>query len=216
VTAAASLYPFLGAEPVDAEALLADAMRSSAEKIAEATGLRARCIETYAEALTRCAAALADAFRAGGVLYTFGNGGSATDAHALARALTAPNRCGPQLPAVCLATEPAVLTALANDVGIDVVFTRQLAAHGRRGDVAVGLSTSGNSANVLAGLETARSLGMRTVGFAGNDGGQMAESNLIDDFFLVPSASVHRIQETQTTLYHLLCLLTRERVGEVS
>ena len=105
-----------------------------------------------------------------------------------------------------------MVTALSNDVGFEVVFARQLAAFARPGDVAVGLSTSGGSANVLAAFAEARRLGLVTVGFAGYDGGRMAEAaaaGAIDHLFVVPSASVHRIQEAQTTTYHVLWELTQ-------
>jgi D-sedoheptulose 7-phosphate isomerase len=113
------------------------------------------------------------------------------------------------LPAVALTTDVAVVTALSNDVGFEVVFARQLAAFARPGDVAVGLSTSGGSANVLQGFAEARRRGLVTVGFAGYDGGRMAAAGTIDHLFVVPSSSVHRIQEAQTTTYHVLWELTQ-------
>ncbi|GAB3874384.1 hypothetical protein GCM10029964_016260 [Kibdelosporangium lantanae] len=102
----------------------------------------------------------------------------------------------------------AVITALCNDIGFEVVFARQIAAFGRSHDIAVGLSTSGNSVNLLRAFDEANRLGMLTVGIAGYDGGKMAELDSIDYLFVVPSPSVHRIQEAQTTLYHLLWELT--------
>jgi D-sedoheptulose 7-phosphate isomerase len=101
-----------------------------------------------------------------------------------------------------------VLTALCNDIGVEVVFARQLAAFGHQQDIAVGLSTSGNSENLLRALEEAARRGMLTVGIAGYDGGKMAELDALDYLFVAPSASVHRIQEAQTTVYHLLWELT--------
>jgi D-sedoheptulose 7-phosphate isomerase len=103
-----------------------------------------------------------------------------------------------------LTNDIAVVTALSNDIGFDVVFARQLGAFGRSGDIAVGLSTSGNSANVLRAFDEAARKGLLTVGIAGYDGGKMAELDTIDYLFVVPSPSVHRIQEAQTTLYHAL------------
>ncbi|BCB77727.1 SIS domain-containing protein [Phytohabitans flavus] len=102
-----------------------------------------------------------------------------------------------------------MLTALSNDVGYDVVFARQLAAFARAGDIAVGLSTSGGSTNVLRAFEEASRRGVLTVGLAGGGGGRMAESDAVDFLFAVPSASVHRVQEGQTTLYHVLWELTQ-------
>jgi D-sedoheptulose 7-phosphate isomerase len=102
-----------------------------------------------------------------------------------------------------------VVTALSNDVGFEVVFARQVAAWGRPGDIALGLSTSGGSANVLAAFAEAHRRGLLTVGLAGYDGGKMAEADTIDHLFVIPSASVHRIQEAQTSLYHVLWELTQ-------
>src|SRR5262249_22517567 len=151
-----------------------------------------------------CARALAAAFRAGGTLFTFGNGGSSTDAQDLAQLFLHPPQAARPLPAISLTHDVAVLTALSNDVGFDVVLARQLAAFGRAGDIAVGLSTSGGSANVLRAFEEAARRGMVTVGLAGYDGGPMASSDAVEHLFVVPSASVHRVQEAQTTVYHVL------------
>jgi D-sedoheptulose 7-phosphate isomerase len=112
------------------------------------------------------------------------------------------------LPAFGLTNDIAVVTALSNDIGFDVVFARQIGAFGRPGDIAVGLSTSGNSANLVRAFDEAARRGLVTVGIAGYDGGKMAELDSIDHLFVVPSPSVHRIQEAQTTLYHALWELT--------
>ena len=112
------------------------------------------------------------------------------------------------MPAFGLTNDIAVVTALSNDIGFDVVFARQIGAFGRPGDIAVGLSTSGNSANLMRAFDEAARRGMVTVGIAGYDGGKMAELDSIDHLFVVPSPSVHRIQEAQTTLYHALWELT--------
>jgi D-sedoheptulose 7-phosphate isomerase len=143
-------------------------------------------------------------------LYAFGNGGSSTDAEDLSHLFLHPPPGGQPLPAISLTQDVAVLTALSNDVGYDVVFARQLAAFARAGDVAVGLSTSGGSTNVLHAFEEATRRDMVTVGLAGGGGGRMAESDGIDFLFVVPSASVHRVQEGQTTLYHVLWELTQQ------
>jgi D-sedoheptulose 7-phosphate isomerase len=167
-------------------------------------------LDDLGPALTACAHALAAAFRAGGTLFTFGNGGSSTDA----RSVTQLYSSGSALPALCLTGDAALLTALANDVDFDVVFARQLAALGRPGDIALALSTSGGSANVLRGLEQARRTGLVTVGFAGSGGGRMAEENLADHLFVIPSSSVHRVQEAQTTAYHVLWQLTQQALDQ--
>ncbi|WP_250573758.1 SIS domain-containing protein [Nonomuraea sediminis] len=199
------LYPFLngGAGPA-----LEDVGRSTAEKAAEIVRLRARVAEESARALVACAEEMAARFAAGGRLFTFGNGGSSTDAQEVATVFLHPHR-GVPVPALCLTGDSAVLTALSNDVGFDVVFARQLAALGRPGDVALGLSTSGGSANVVQAFETAARQGMLTVGLAGDKGGRLAELDVLDHLFVIPSSSVHRIQEAQTTVYHVLWELTQ-------
>lgn len=202
------LYPFLYAEETDSESILAHVRRSTAEKAAEIVALRARLAEELGGALEAAAAAMAARFTAGGRLFTFGNGGSATDAADVAALFLGPPR-GRALPALALASPVAVLTALANDVGFEVVFARQLGALAGPADIAFGVSTSGGSENVLRAFEEARRRRLLTVGLAGYDGGRMAESGLVDHLFVIPSASVHRIQEAQTTAYHVLWSLVQ-------
>ncbi|NMO91325.1 SIS domain-containing protein [Actinomycetospora sp. TBRC 11914] len=207
-----SLYPFLYPGSVDAgsgERVLAEVTTSTREKVAEIEAVRSRVAAEHAEGIARCARDVAASFAAGGRLVAFGNGGSSTDAQAVAACFTAPGAPGPALPAVALTADVAVLTALSNDVSFEVVFARPIAATGRPGDVAVALSTSGGSRNVLAGLAAARRVGMTTVGLAGGDGGAMAEPGTVDHLFVMPSSSVHRIQEAQTTVYQVLAELVR-------
>jgi len=208
-----SLYPFLYSGRSDLPAVLEAVRSSTAEKAAEIVDLRQRMAVAYAERLPACAAALARSFAAGGRLFTFGNGGSSTDAQAVAQLFLDPGPGIRPLPAIALTTDVAVVTALANDVGFEVVFARQLAAFARPGDIAVGLSTSGGSANVLRAFEQASQCGMVTVGFAGYDGGRMATADTIEHLFVIPSSSVHRIQEAQTTTYHVLWELTQQALG---
>ncbi len=210
-----SLYPFLYAGTSDLAPVLAAVRRSTVEKATEIVALRETMAQRYAGQLAGCAHALAVAFAGGGRLFTFGNGGSSTDAQAVAQLFLDPEPGTRALPAVALTGDVAVLTALANDVGFEVVFARQLAAFGRRGDIAVGLSTSGGSANVLRGFEEASRRGMVTVGFAGYDGGRMAAAGTIEHLFVVPSSSVHRIQEVQTTTYHVLWELTQHALADL-
>jgi D-sedoheptulose 7-phosphate isomerase len=203
----AALYPFLEPARGDPAAVLADVTRSTVEKVEEIGRLRAAVAEAEAERLAACATAMAERFASGGRLHTFGNGGSSTDATALATLFVAPGPGHRPLPAVSLTDDVATLTALANDVGFEVVFARSLAAAARPGDIALGLSTSGGSANVLRGFAAARERGLLTIGLAGYAGGPMAEAAArgeIDHLFVMPSASVHRIQEAQTTTYHVL------------
>jgi D-sedoheptulose 7-phosphate isomerase len=208
-----SLYPFLYAGTTDPAAVLAQVQASTVAKIAEIAELRRTVAERDAGRLAECAAEAAGRFAAGGRLFAFGNGGSATDAAQLATLFLHPGRGDtgrdwPPLPALGLASDTSVLTALANDVGVEVVFARQLAAFGTKHDIAVGLSTSGNSANLVRAFDEAARRGMLTIGLAGYEGGTMAELDSIDYLFVAPSTSVHRIQEAQTTIYHVLWELT--------
>jgi D-sedoheptulose 7-phosphate isomerase len=208
-----SLYPFLYAGTTDTSAVLEQVRASTVAKIAEIGELRQTVARRDAGRLTECATAAAARFAAGGRLFAFGNGGSATDAQQLATLFLNPGGDGaggnwPPLPAFGLANDTSVLTALANDVGVEVVFARQLAAFGTRHDIAVGLSTSGNSANLVRAFDEAARRGMLTIGLAGYEGGRMAELDSIDYLFVAPSSSVHRIQEAQTTIYHVLWELT--------
>jgi D-sedoheptulose 7-phosphate isomerase len=203
-----SLYPFLYARDSDVDAVLTEASRSTVDKARESLALRQSVLESDGDRIAECADRMARAFAGGGRLFAFGNGGSATDAAALAGLFLDPGPGLPALPAYALAGDVAVVTALSNDIGFDVVFARQLAAFGRAGDVAVGLSTSGNSANLLPAFDEAYRRGMLTVGLSGYSGGRMAELDSIDYHFVVPSASVHRIQESQTTVYQVLWELT--------
>jgi D-sedoheptulose 7-phosphate isomerase len=203
------LYPFLYSGAADLEPVMADVRRSTVEKAEEIVALRGRVLAMDGPRLEACAARMAAAFRAGGRLFTFGNGGSSTDAQDVAALFLNPGGDARPLPALALTTDAAVMTALSNDVGFDVVFARQLGAFGRAGDIALGLSTSGNSPNLIRAFEEATRRGMLTVGLAGRTGGRMAEIDGLDHLFTAPSSSVHRIQEAQTTVYHALWELTQ-------
>jgi D-sedoheptulose 7-phosphate isomerase len=203
-----SLYPFLYSEKSDVDMVIEQVRRSTADKAREIIALRAEVMTRDADRLVSCAARMAERFAQGGRLLAFGNGGSSTDAQDLASLFLSPAGDARPLPAFGLTNDIAVITALCNDIGFDVVFARQIAAFGRSADIAVGLSTSGNSTNLLRAFDEASRRGMFTVGIAGYDGGKMAELDSIDYLFVVPSPSVHRIQEAQTTLYHALWELT--------
>jgi len=190
------LYPFLERDERGTDALLDDLAASAKAKAAASDALRVDTLAALAPELDAAAAAMVDRFEAGGRLLAFGNGGSATDAAALVALLTRPPS-GRALPALSLAADPAVLTALANDVGFEVVFARQLVAAAGPRDIALGLSTSGSSTNLLRAFAEAARLGLLTVGLAGYDGGTMAASGTIDHCLVVRSDSVHRIQEAQ-------------------
>lgn len=198
------LYPFLYGGGTAARPVLDAVAESVRQKVAEIVELRRSVGQTQAAALATCAQRLAESFAAGGTLLAFGNGGSSTDAQDVVHTFVDPPPPAQPLPALGLTNDVAVVTALSNDVSFDVVFSRQVRAFGRQGDIAMALSTSGGSQNVLAGLEEAAKSGMVTVGLAGYGGGRMAELAAVQHMFAVPSSSVHRVQEVQTTLYHVL------------
>ena len=209
-----SLYPFLYAGGGNLDAVMAEVRASTVAKTAEIAALRREVCARDAARLRACAGDMAGRLAAGGRLLTFGNGGSSTDAQEMATLFLHPGDGRRALPSFCLSNDTAVVTALCNDIGVDVVFSRQIAAFGRPADIAVALSTSGNSENLLRGLAEAGRRGMLTVGIAGYEGGKMAEIEGLDYLFVAPSASVHRIQEAQTTIYHVLWELTLAALGE--
>jgi D-sedoheptulose 7-phosphate isomerase len=211
-----SLYPFLYSGTTDLAAVLDEVRRSTVAKTEEITELRRVIAERDAARLGDCARDVAARFAAGGRLLAFGNGGSATDAQQLATLFMNPGGDARPLPALGLANDTSVITALCNDIGVDVVFARQIGAFGRRTDIAIGLSTSGNSDNLLRAFDEASRRGMLTIGIAGYEGGKMAELDSIDYLFVAPSSSVHRIQEAQTTVYQVLWELTLAELGRAS
>jgi D-sedoheptulose 7-phosphate isomerase len=182
-------------------------------KARESAATKLQFFEENAAAIERCVRALAERFAAGGRLLVMGNGGSACDAEHLAVEFQHPivekRRA---LPAVALTHDPAFITAVGNDTDFARVFVDQLELWARPGDIALGLSSSGSSANVNRALKRARQLGLVTIGFSGRDGGQMAD--LCDFCFTVRSWSIHRIQETHTTLLHVLWDQLHVALGE--
>ena len=206
------LYPFIDAEEDDASALLADLAASAQAKASESLALRRTTVESNADLLAAAAAELARRFAAGGRMFTFGNGGSCTDCTTLAGLFARPP-LGTPLPAWSLTADQAILTALGNDVGFELVFARQLIARARDGDIAIAMSTSGNSPNLLTALAEARKRGLYTIGFAGYDGGAFVNNPNVDACFVVRSQSVHRIQESQALLGYQLWLAVHESLG---
>jgi D-sedoheptulose 7-phosphate isomerase len=203
--ASSFLYPFLAEREHDLDAVLADVRDSVLMKADEIDALRAQTLGEGVEPLREAAAAARAAFAAGGKLLVLGNGGSATDAMDLVADLVAPPaRNGwPARPALDLTADAAILTALANDIGTDAVFSRQVIAYGDAGDALVAFSTSGNSLSVLAALEEARSRGLRTIAFVGYDGGRIAADGLADQIVVTRSQHIPRIQEAQASAYHV-------------
>lgn len=163
----------------------------------------------HADRIALVAALMVTAFREGRKVLLFGNGGSATDAaHIAAEFVGRYKRERKPLPAIALATDIAAITCIANDYGFDELFARQVRAHGQKGDIAIGISTSGNSLNVLKGIEAARECGIITIAWTGGTGGKLA--GLVDHPFVVPSTVTARIQESHITLGHVLCELVEE------
>jgi D-sedoheptulose 7-phosphate isomerase len=209
------LYPFIDAQEDDPKSLLADLAASAQAKAAESLWLRRSTLEANTELIGRAATEMARRFSSGGRLFTFGNGGSCTDCTTLARLFAQPPTGTPakSLPAWSLTADQAIMTALGNDVGFELVFARQLIARGKAGDIAIAMSTSGSSPNLMAALTEARHRGMYTVGFAGYDGGAFAKSADVDACFVVRSQSVHRIQESQALLGYQLWLAVHEQTA---
>jgi len=197
--ASAFLYPFLAAPAESVDAVVEDVRRSVLMKSAEAGDLRTQTLEEGRDELLAAAAALRRSFDAGGTLLAFGNGGSATDAEDVVADFRAVSRR-----ALNLSADPSILTALANDIGPDVVFQRQVIAYGREGDVALALSTSGHSENVIAALAEARRRGLATIAMVGYDGGRVARERLADHVVVSRSEHIPRIQEAQASAYHVL------------
>jgi D-sedoheptulose 7-phosphate isomerase len=208
--AASFLYPFLSDAEDDLGAVLADVAGSAALKAGEVCDLRAATLatgetgEAGRAALLAAAGELRRSLDGGGRLLALGNGGSATDATDVVADFASAPRGRRAWPALDLTADPAILTAIANDIGVEAIFARQIIAHGRAGDVLLVLSTSGNSASALDALVQARRQGLRTIALVGYDGGQVASRSLADHVIVSPSQHIPRIQEAQATVYHLL------------
>lgn len=202
-------YPFLfeGGQ-ARIEDVLSQVKYSTLEKCREVIELRRATVASYYKEIVAAGQAMAKAFVEGATLFAFGNGGSATDAQDLVADLMDPPFAGwKPFPALALTNDTSVISAVANDVGFDNIFTRQIIAFGKPGDIAFGFSTSGNSKNVLVAFEQAKKQGMLTIGLAGYDGGKMAHaaSAVAADYCIVtPSDHIPRIQEGQATVYHAL------------
>jgi D-sedoheptulose 7-phosphate isomerase len=204
--ASSFLYPFLGQAETDLDAVLADVAASARAKAADAAALRARTLDEGAPALAAAARETRARLDAGGKVLALGNGGSATDAmDAVADLRAPPPSSGWRARrALDLTEDSAILTAVANDVGAEAMFARQVIALGEPGDVLLTFSTSGGSANVLAALAEARRRGLATIALVGYDGGRIAAEGLADHVIVSPSEHIPRIQEAQATAWHAL------------
>ena len=191
----------------------ADLRAAVMRKCRESMATKEQFFAENADRIGGCCTAMAKAFDAGGRLFVMGNGGSSCDAaHVSVEFMHPIIEKRPALPALALNTDTAMLTAVGNDQDFALAFVQQLRMLGRKGDMALGISTSGKSANINRALQAAREMGLLTVGFSGRDGGRMPE--YCDHCFTVPSFSIHRIQETHETLLHVLCDLIHVIRGE--
>ncbi len=210
-----ALYPFLsGRQKDDAsqnEALLESVRRKARHSI----DVKQAFFETSAEKLISMARAIAAVYQSGNRMFSMGNGGSSCDASHFAVEFQHPVTAGrPSLPAINLALDTAMMTAVANDIGVRHLFTRQVEAHGSPGDGLIGFSTSGNSENLMAAFEKARHIGMTTFGLAGGTGGEMVSSGLLDHCLVVETDSIHRVQEVHVACYHILWDLTHTLLAD--
>jgi D-sedoheptulose 7-phosphate isomerase len=197
--ASSFLYPFLDERESDLDAVLEDVRRSVLMKADEVGALREQTLTDNESVLVDAAAALHASFERGGKLLALGNGGSATDAMDVVADFHAGGR-----PAIDLTEDPGILTAIANDIGVEAIFSRQVIAYGARGDALLALSTSGNSANVIHALAEAQRRGLVTIAMVGYDGGRIASEELADHVVVTRSEHIPRIQEAQASAYHAL------------
>lgn len=198
------LYPFLGREKQPTGDVIAEVANSIQMKVADDTKLRAQVARDQAEQIGNSVSAISERIRRGGKLIIFGNGGSATDANDFAIDCISPPAGWKPIPAVSLALEPANITAIANDVGAEVIFLRQMIAQAQPDDVAVAISTSGGSRNIIMALEEARKRNLLTVALLGYDGGEIKRRGLADFPLVVRSDYIPRIQEIQASVYHVM------------
>lgn len=198
------LYPFLGQQKQETQPIQEQVAESIRIKVAEDARLREQVVKEQSENMANAALAIVEKIGRGGKLILFGNGGSATDANDWAIDSVSPPPGYAPVPAISLSFEPANITALANDVGSEVIFLRQLIAHAKPADVVVAFSTSGSSKNVIVALEEARKRGLRTIALLGYDGGEIVRRGLADHALVVRSDYIPRIQEVQASMYHTI------------
>ena len=198
------LYPFLGKQKQETKDVAAEVAASIDLKVRNDSELREQAAREQSELIGEATSVIRERLQRGGKLILFGNGGSATDANDFALDCVMPPAGYAPIPAISLSMEPANLSAIANDVGQELIFVRQLIAHAQPNDVAVGISTSGGSANILLALEEARKRNLLTVALLGYDGGEVVRRNLADFPIVVRCDYIPRIQEVQASVYHVL------------
>ena len=200
-----ALYPFLHGKAQDPAKLEVALLHSVAEKARESRETNERFFGEQAATLVAAAKAVAGIYRQNGRLFSMGNGGSSCDASHVAVEFVHPITAGrPALAATNLVADLAMISAVGNDLGFDHVFVRQIIALGRSGDALVGISTSGNSTNLISAFLKAKEMGLVTIGLAGGDGGRMKSCGAVDFCLVVPTSSIHRTQECHVTAYHIL------------
>jgi D-sedoheptulose 7-phosphate isomerase len=208
------LYPFLGSAEQDTERLVEQVASSIQSKAAEDERLRQEVADRDGGTIAAAADAVYDRLVRGGKLLLLGNGGSATDATDWALDCVASPKGRRGVPAISLSADPATMTAIANDVGHELVFVRQVIAHAHAADVVIVLTTSGGSANIVAALEEARRRGLLTIALTGNRGGEIARRELADFQVVVPSDYIPRIQEVHASVYHVMTdFITARAIG---
>lgn len=203
-----SFYPFLHEDTKDPQELMEDLRFSLLEKARESIEVKSRFFAENKNTILAASLQIAKAFHHGRKMLVCGNGGSATDAQHIAVEFMHPVIVGRKaLPAICLTNDMAMVTAVANDVGFNDIFTRQIIALASEGDILLGISTSGNSENLGHAFTTGRRMKLINIGFAGGDGGEMDRMHkdaLLDFCLTVPTPSIHRVQETHVALYHIM------------
>jgi len=200
-----ALYPFLHGGQQEPARLDAALMLSVEEKARDSRETNARFFGENVQVLVAAAKAIAEVYRNGGRLFSMGNGGSSCDASHVAVEFVHPITAGrPALAATNLVADLAMISAVGNDLGFEHVFIRQIVAQGRKGDALIGISTSGNSSNLMAAFAKAKEMGIVTIGLAGGDGGKMKTSGVVDYCLVVPTTSIHRTQECHVIAYHIL------------
>lgn len=213
------LYPFLHGEKQDEARLNEGLLESVRQKAKHSVSVKEEFFAANVEKIVDIAKAIAGVYIAGGKLLSMGNGGSSCDAAHVTVEFEHPITAGrPALAALNLVADTAMMTAVGNDVGFANVFTRQVIAHGRAGDGLIGISTSGNSENLLNAFAKGKEMGLVTIGLAGGNGGEMKTSDAVDHCLVVETDSIHRVQECHVAVYHILwdlvhTLLADERGG---
>lgn len=208
------LYPYLKQGSRQAHPTRTTLLESLQRKSRDSANVQARFFETQAEVLLEMAQAIANVYQSQGRLLCMGNGGSSCDAAHVAVEFNHPVTTGRSaLPAINLAADMPMMTAIGNDVGFDEIFQRQVISQGRKGDALLGISTSGGAANLLLAFQAAKQAGLTTMALLGGDGGAIGRSGVVDHCLVVESDSIHRIQETHVIAYHQLWDLVHSFLG---